>query len=445
MAAIYVRSTDGSNLDNGSTWALAKASIAGAAAIESAGDDIYVSQSHAESFASAITINLQTGTLTAPVKLVGANDAAEPPTAVSTAPTVTTTGNNNITVDGNIYVYGINFFAGTGAYSTQVILSNASDNFRQVYENCTFQVPATGASGRVVAASSSEHVWKNCSVKFGHVNQTLSCRHLHWNGGGIISGSSAITKLMEQPGSSAATRRLILLENLDLSAGAAGMNIFETGTASQRCVIRNCKLPASWTGSVVTVSAFTSWKPPDRYAMYNCDDGDTNYRLWIKEPFGNVKDETTLVRTGGASDGTTPLSWKMTTGAEAKWPINYLATDEIVIWNETTGSAITATVEILHDSATNLTDREIWLECNYLGDASFPVGTLVTDRAADILATAADQAASTETWTTTGMSDPNTQKLSVTFTPEQKGYISVTVHLAKASATVYVCPKLTVA
>lgn len=178
--------------------------------------------------------------------------------------------------------------------------------------------------------------------------------------------------------------------------------------------------------------------------MYNCDDGDTNYRLWIEEPFGNVKDETTLVRTGGASDGTTPLSWKMTTGAEAKWPINYLATDEIVIWNETTGSAITATVEILHDSATNLTDREIWLEASYLGDASYPLGTPISDRAADILASAADQADSSETWTTTGMTNPNTQKLSVTFTPQQKGYVSLTVHLAKASYTVYVCPKVAV-
>lgn len=444
MAAIYVRSTDGSNLDNGSTWALAKASIAGAAAIESAGDDIYVSQAHAESFASAITLTL-VGSLTSPVKVIGASDAAEPPTAVSTAPTVTSTGNNGITIDGNVYVYGINFFGGSGANSTQIIVNNSSDNYRQVYENCTFQIPATGASARIVGATSSDIVWRNCSVKFGNVAQLLSFRHLHWNGGGILSGSSAITLLSQQPGAAAAARRLMLLENLDLSAGATAMNIFEVGTASQRCVIRNCKLPGSWSGAVATAANFAAWRPVDRFSMYNCDSGDTNYKLWIMTAFGSIRDETTLVRTGGASDGTTALSWKMVSGAEAKWPSNDLVTDEIVIWNDTTGSPLTATIEILHDSATALTDREIWLECNYLGDASFPVGTLVTDRAADILATAADQAASTETWTTTGMSDPNTQKLSVTFTPEQKGYISVTVHLAKASATVYVCPKLTVA
>lgn len=443
MAAIYVRSTDGSNTDDGSTWALAKASIAGAAAIEAAGDDIYVSQAHAESFASVITLTL-VGSLTSPVKVIGASDAAEPPTAVSTAPTVTSTGNNGITIDGNVYVYGINFFCGTGANSPNLIVNNASDNQKQVYENCTFQIPATGASARIVGATSGEVLWRNCSIKFANTAQLISFRHLHWSGGGIISGSSAITLLVQQPGSAAAARGLILLENLDLSAGAAAMNIFEVGTASRRCVIRNCKLPGSWSGAVATAAAFSSWRPPDRYSMYNCDSGDTNYKLWIMTAFGSIRDETTLVRTGGASDGTTGLSWKMASGAEAKWPSNDLITDEIVIWNDTTGSAKTVTVEILHDSATNLTDREIWLDASYLGDASYPLGTPIHDRAADILATAADQAASAETWTTTGMTNPNTQKLSVTFTPQQKGYVILTVHLAKASYTVYVCPKVTV-
>jgi len=37
MTQLYVRSTDGSDSDNGTTWALAKATATGAAAIEAAG------------------------------------------------------------------------------------------------------------------------------------------------------------------------------------------------------------------------------------------------------------------------------------------------------------------------------------------------------------------------------------------------------------------------
>jgi len=174
--------------------------------------------------------------------------------------------------------------------------------------------------------------------------------------------------------------------------------------------------------------------------MYNCDSADTNYRLWIEDYSGSIKHETTLVKTGGASDGTTPLSWKMATGADAEYPTIILKSGEIVRWNETTGSAITVTVDILHDSVTNLKDNEIWLEVMYLGTSGVPLGAFVDDAVADVLAAAADQAASSATWTTTGMANPNKQKLEVTFTPQEKGFIHAVVHMAKASYTVYVDP-----
>lgn len=37
MADLYVRSTDGSDTDNGTTWALAKAGLSGAAGIDAVG------------------------------------------------------------------------------------------------------------------------------------------------------------------------------------------------------------------------------------------------------------------------------------------------------------------------------------------------------------------------------------------------------------------------
>lgn len=152
--------------------------------------------------------------------------------------------------------------------------------------------------------------------------------------------------------------------------------------------------------------------------------------------------ETTLVRTGGSSDGTTALSWKVVSDTTATFNRPFI-TPEIVQWNETTGSSVTATVEILRDSATNLTDAEVWLEVMYLGTSGYPLGTWISDCKADFLASEADQTTSSETWTTTGMSNPNEQKLSVSFTPQEKGFVHARVCVAKASATLYVCPKVT--
>jgi len=204
-------------------------------------------------------------------------------------------------------------------------------------------------------------------------------------------------------------------------------------------VFRNCKLPASWSGSLVTGTLSLS----ERHELYNCDSGDTNYALHIADYAGSIIQETTIVRTGGASDGTTTLSWKVVSSANAEYPHQTLNTSEIVKWNDTTGSAITATVEVVTDGVT-LTDGECWLEVQYLGTSGYPLGSFISDAKADVLATAVNQATSNETWTTTGLASPTKQKLSVTFTPQEKGYYMCRVYLARPSATVYACSKITV-
>ena len=117
MANIYVRSTDGNDADNGSTWALAKATIFGALAIAAAGDTIYVSQVHAESSAGAAG-GTSSGVDSNPVKMICGNDGAEPPTASATTATVASTGNNAIGINGPIYIYGIAFDAASGSFGS---------------------------------------------------------------------------------------------------------------------------------------------------------------------------------------------------------------------------------------------------------------------------------------------------------------------------------------
>lgn len=439
----YVRSTDGNDADNGSTWALANATLTGAITDAAAGDTIYVSQVHAESTASAVTLTFP-GTLASPNNIICANDAAEPPTALATTGAVETTGASSLTINGNVYIYGLAFTTGTSTANSAPALCNTDGN-TQTFESCSFYVRGTGATARIALGNSSNGnegclSLVNCTYRFSATGQGISIgqRRLRVKGGGINASGSAITTFV-----AAATSNGVDAEfsGVDLVSGASSMNLLATSQAAAgKVVFRNCKLPASWSGSLLGgAPAHMGF----RAEMYNCDDGDTNYRLWVEDYAGSIRSETTIVRTGGASDGTTGLAWKMASSANTEYPLITLDSPEIVRWNDTTGSAITVTVEMVTDNVT-LTDAECWLEVQYLGTSGFPLGTFINDAKADFLATAANQTSSSETWTTTGLGTPVKQKLSVTFTPQEKGFIHAVVKLAKASTTAYICPKLEV-
>lgn len=440
MANLYVRSTDGSNADNGSTWALAKASISGASAIDAAGDVIYLSQAHAENNASSS--NAFAGTNANPVRVLGGSDAAEPPTALSTAPTITVSG-TTFTWQGAVYTYGVSFIFTSGSGWAPTF--NDTNAFKQVFDACKFRLDGANGGQSLIFGTSSgyssgESELVNCNFRFSATGQRIVLyRDLIIRGGSWESGGTSPVAVFTL-GTSARPSNLYVegfdFSNLSSSVVLVGtMN--EGGTLAK---FRNCKLPASWSGTLGTAGQY---KLGSRLEMHNCSAGDTNYALWIEDFAGSIRHETTIIRTGGASDGTTGLSWKMVSSSSVAYPTNALTSGEIARWNDTTGSAITVTVEIVTDNVT-LTDAECWLEVQYLGTSGFPLSLFARDVKTDVLATAASQTSSSVTWTTTGLTTPVKQKLAVTFTPQEKGFIQAVVKLAKASTTVYVCPKLDV-
>jgi hypothetical protein len=227
-----------------------------------------------------------------------------------------------------------------------------------------------------------------------------------------------------------------VLRGVDLSQIGSGKSVVDVSTmvGDSFVIIENCKLGSS---GAFTTGSFAA--PGPRVEVVNCDSADTNYRYCYKDYQGEITHETTIVRTGGASDGTTPISRKMVSSANSKF-YSPLVLEVDQFWNEST-SELTVTVEVVTDNVT-LTDAEAWLEVEYLGTSGFPISTFISDRASNILSTPANQTTSTETWTTTGLATPVKQKFSVTFTPAEKGVIKARVMLAKASTTMYVCPKV---
>jgi hypothetical protein len=453
----YVRSSDGSNSDSGLTWALAKASLSGATAIDAFGDTIFVSDAHSESSATSLSFGTA-GTLASPVSIICGDDAAQPPTAVAITGVVETTTNSAVSFSGVYYCYGLRFNIGIGSSSATPTFNGASvaGSFSSL-EKCIIDIRTTSASGRInmthgASIDGTKAYWKNVDIKFAATGQRLLVAgDCVWEGGSVLSGSSAVAALVV---ASATRGGSLAVTGVDLSNLGASLDLIDATNSSQgvKIVFRDCKLPSAWAGDMFNSTPALLGL---RGEMYNCAAGDTNYALWIEDTSGSIRHETTIVRTGGASDGVTPISWKMTARSSANYPTHVLKTPEMAIWNSTTGGSKTVTAEIVHDSqgsgsGSKFTNAECWLEVVYLGTSGFPLSSIGADdvrgdNSGNILATAANQTDSSETWTTTGLTSPVKQKLAVTFTPQEAGYYLARVCLAKASAVAYVDPKLTVA
>lgn len=453
---LYVRSTDGSDADNGTTWALAKASVAGAAAIDSTTDKrIWVSDNHAESNAATQTWTLA-GTAADPTWVVCVDDASnpEPPIGIASTATCTTTGAFGFAINGNCYLNGLTLNCGSGAVTASIAFNALAALVQQTIENCTLNIVATGATAGITINAASnlnppKTVFLDTDVTFSAATQGIAIPmgHFTWNGGAILAGPDLTSGLLG-PGSSGEYIK-VDINGVDLTeVGVTGFIVKKTSSSILNITLRNCKIPAFTTGGLYTGTL----QYTDRIEMYNCDSADTNYRLWIADYLGVISSNTSIYNDAGADDGSAQgFSWEMVSTANAEFPHQVLVSPEIVKWNETTTGTLTATVEIVHNSqgsGTNgaLRDDEIWLEVMCMDPGGTPVGKWQSDMCANLNlnSDAADQASSSAAWTGDS-AGWDTQKLVVSFTPKEKGYVHARVVLAKASATVYVDPLLTIA
>lgn len=441
MAVIYLRSTDGSDSDDGSTWALAKATLAAALTAAGAGGTVYVSQSHAETQASAMTL-ASPGTVAAPVLVLCVNDGAAPPTALVTTATVSTTGANSITCNGFAYVYGVSIQAGSSTSSASITFGANGVNWGWMIDSGALKLLGSGSSSKIYAGMVSIKCGLlslvNTPITFSNSTSGIYVlQRLEWtNTSSAINGTTPSTLFLATSASAAGI--FVQCRGVDLSALASGCYLVTPVQYPGEYRFIECKLGAS----VAPLSTAIQSVGGNQVYIDNCDSSDTNYRMEHYKYQGSTKAETSKVRSGGASDGTTAISWNMTTLAGATF-VSPLESPPISIWNDTTGAVKTVTIEVAQDNAaTALNDDEIWLEVEYLGTSGYPLATTANDRKATILATATAQTSSSATWN--NMTSPTKQKLEVTFTPQAKGYFQARVMLAKPSVTVYVDPLLVV-
>lgn len=443
----------GTQADNTVTWTVRSPnvwdnahillqSITTVSGIAVAGDTIFVGDEHAQSQAVAITISTNAGTSTDPIKVLCVNDTGDPasPTSLADSAVVTTTGASSITFNlGFCYFRGITFNAGTGAVIASINLGTGKAGL--VFEKCAFKLVATSSSSTIALGSGTAATavvlkWINTTVQFSSTSQEIThndCNFEWLNTPSALVLGSVPTRLID------IGRGSLKLHGVDLTNfTAAVLGVTSSSLGSTLASVYNCKFGSGATltnGDVLGISG--------DLVMINSDSGATNTNIAMSTGQAALTDELTIVRTGGASDGTTPFAWRIvTTSTLPRFEFPFISMP-ITQWNNTTGVAKTLTIEIINDGLI-LTDKEVWVEVEYLGSSSSPLSSFVNDAATDLLATATNQTTSTVGWTTTGLASPSKQKLEVTFTPQLKGPVIARVFVARLSTTLFIDPVATI-
>lgn len=436
MADVYVDS-NAAGTASGADWANACLTLNAGFTAASAGDTIYVAHNHAETQASAMTITAK-GTQASPCRVICVNSAGSvPPVSadLATTATVTTTGANSLTISGAAFCYfeGIAFNAATGA-NTSAMSVNGTSNAAMIFKNCAFNKNSTSGNANGINFGSGGRnttVLVNCTLGYGNTGDSsiVSGNFIWRDTPSAITGSVPTTIFKDNN-----NERYYVIEGVDLSALGSGATLFAALQTGNSAVLKDCKLGAS-----VTVASAPSG-PYTNIDVVRCDSGDTNYRTERYAYQGTLTTETTTVRTGGASDGTTTIAWKIvpTANNERDFPFECFP---ISIWNETTGSAVTLTIEGTWGGGAVPTTADIWMDVEYLGTSGNPLGDTIYGGPADVLAAGTNHTSSSETW---GAGGTTKFKMAVSVTPQEKGPITVYIKYAHTTNTVWIDPKITV-
>lgn len=434
-------------------WGAAHARLANAWAWQAAGETTWMSNNHAETQSANNTLTAP-GTAASPSLVFCVVDTVEPPTTLADTATLTITGSAAMPISAFAFFYGSTFFAnGSSNFNITFGSSTATGLF---FKKCKFKCNSSTHTINFGGPADTTFddklvIWDDCTFEAGLAGNSLrlSGATFEWKNTSTspLPGTLPTTLLTATSGYN--TFSNAKLHGLDLSALGSGKNLVAgdlSGTGE--ILFSGCKLASA---VAVVSSASIKGQGSPTIILDNCDSDDPSSgpRSEVYTYHGSVVTDTAIVRTGGASDGT-PYSLKMTANAAGVSFFSPLVTKPIRVEANTVGSPITVTTHIaMEEGATPLTESECWMEVEYMGTSASALVSLVNDHNSTVLSLSATaRPTSSETWTGfTGT--PVKQKLEVTFTPQEKGFYYVRIHLARVAAVttappVYVCHKFVV-
>lgn len=451
-ATIFVSAVDGSNADNGTTWALAKQTVAGALAIAVANDIIVVDNLGTFSAGAAITWTPVARVAVISVTRSGTVSYTPSSGAVETCGTGTFNFNITGATNGSMYVYGMTLRSGN-AGASQIRLLDTTATMRLEMDSCNLDLASYNSAtvAMLVGATGGGEVVKFTSLK--------DCTFSRTDGGGgstsagaFIKPKSAVLEIINPTiafasvagkvtalvgaGSTTDPARFTMRDG-DISANWDGPLVAVAGIQSGALLFKNLKLNAS---TAITSGAWA--QGIGSITLRNVSSDNTDYVFGFYNAYGTLTADVSVFKNSGASFNSQTVSWKIvTTSVCDEW--RPFITPLLQIWDTSTAGQ-TPTVSIAQASgATNLNDRDAWMDIDSAASATATNYNYKSGRnAAPFTGSAVDWAAdSGATWT--GLSTPNKQLLSLgTVTPARAGLLQGRVAIAKASTTVYLDAKI---
>lgn len=435
MAVKFVRSGAG-GAGTGADWANAYTTIATAAGAVAAGDTIWVADDHNESTAAAVTWTFP-GTQASPNFIYCVDHlVASPGTGdLKVTGAAATTGNSALKVYGNIYIYGLQLTCGSGANAPTLTCSQGGE--QQTYEACLLKSGGT-SGGRIDVIDGSNQssgvvYWVNSQCQFSSTSATgirPFAGDFYWRNtgtNGIVLGSVPTNIISTSNGHA-------YIDGVDLNNFSSGNTVANSGCRGN-ITFANCKLNSGVVRTGLTTSGAV-------ISYIRCDHNATNYLTERHDCFGDQTTETTIVRTGGATDGTTVVAWKFVTAATRVSWVQPFVSLPITIWNDSTSAITTLTFYGTTTGGGVPNNDDIWVEAWYPGSASYPLASYISSTKANNLAASGTTNNSSDGSTWGGGGAGNGFKIVVpSFTPGMVGPINIVIKVGKASSTYYIDPK----
>jgi hypothetical protein len=367
----------------------------------------FLGDDHAETQASTISFP-NSGNASALWYVYDVDHTASVPPGGSnlkTTAAITTTGANGITILPYIVWTNVVFNAGTGSGIGQFTFQTVG---WYPFTGCALNGFGTQGGGQGINCGILGVYLDllNTTVSFGSSAQTfgLTAATLRWRNTASALGSWSPTTLFGLSGSNAS---IIICEGLDLSGVSSGNNIVGTPAGLLRASFTNCKITSG-----VKIVQSVSQQGCYAYTVVT-DSSGTTYQQQAILYEGTLAPSTAIVRSGGATDGVTPIAWQITTTANSTWsdPFESFTDSQ---WNTTLSTNRGVTLYGAWNSANLPNNDQIWVEVESLGSASSPLGNAQTQTKANGLTSgSALPSDSTSTWGASATARPNSTSVSL--------------------------------
>jgi hypothetical protein len=330
--------------------------------------------------------------------------AAVPPGSgnLKTTALLTMSGSNALTVAAGAgyttYFYGIGFSVSTSNTPT---FGAGATGTRNRFEQCLFSTTSGGAPISI-GATNTQNEFQDCTFHFASTSTAILLERGRINFrnmalSGTLGGGTTPLFIAGSPSNTIAS-----IEGSDLSTYASTPGLVGSAVPPSGIItFKDCALPSGlpiyYRGSAGDVQ-MTEGLTID---LIRCDSGSAAYRNERHNTNATQTTSTVVVRTGGAADGTTAISHQIVTTANATNAAKLFDAIPLAKWNSVTGSNRNVTVYgIVNDSRVPKND-EVWIDVEYLGSSSTPLGSYCRGGKSNVLASGSSLTAdSTSAWDT---------------------------------------------